>query len=116
MARLSAQQRAEIVQLYLQGESVNAIVWQTGHDHKTVLRWVRRVTTDGSLQDKARSGRPLKVMTPTVVSKINQKGPAQSINAAGRCYAELSDQHCPRVSSPMSSGVAAAALAVALHR
>ena len=41
MARLSAQQRAEIVQLYLQGESVITIVRQTGHDHKTVLRWVR---------------------------------------------------------------------------
>jgi transposase len=72
MARLCAQQRAEIVQLYLQGESVNAIVRHTGHDHKTVLRWVRRVTADGSLQDKARSGRPLKVMTPTVVSKIKR--------------------------------------------
>ena len=71
MARLSAQQRAEIVQLYLQGESVNAIERQTGHDHKTVLRWVRRVTADGSLQDKTRSGRPLKVMTPTVIARSN---------------------------------------------
>jgi len=72
MARLSAQQRAEIVQLHLQGESVNAIVRQTGHDPKTVLLWVRRFTADGSLQDKARSGRPLRVMTPLMVSKIKR--------------------------------------------
>src|SRR4051794_3964283 len=31
MVRLTAQQRAELVQLHLQGESINAIVQQTGH-------------------------------------------------------------------------------------
>ena len=31
MVRLTAQQRAELVQLHLQGESIDAIVQQTGH-------------------------------------------------------------------------------------
>ena len=51
MARLTAQQRSELVQLHLQGESIDAIVQQTGHARTTVLRWVRRFTVDGSLLD-----------------------------------------------------------------
>ena len=31
MVRMTAQQRSELVQLHLQGESINAIVQQTGH-------------------------------------------------------------------------------------
>ena len=52
MVRLTAQQRSELVQLHLQGESINAIVQQTGHARTTVLRWVRRFTADGSLSDR----------------------------------------------------------------
>ena len=72
MARLTAQQRSELVQLHLQGEAIDAIVQQTGHARTTVLRWVRRFTVDGSLLDRTRSGRPLRVMTPTVVGRIRQ--------------------------------------------
>ena len=63
MVRLTAQQRAELVQLHLQGESIDAIVQQTGHARTTVLRWVRRFAVDGLLLDRPRSGRPLSVMT-----------------------------------------------------
>ena len=69
MVRLTAQQRAELVQLHLQGESIDAIVQQAGHARTTVLRWVRRFAVDGLLLDRPRSGRPLSVMTPTVVGE-----------------------------------------------
>ena len=49
MVRLTAQQRSELVQLHLQGESIDVIVRQIGHARTTVLRWVRRFTVDGSL-------------------------------------------------------------------
>ena len=74
MVRLTAQQRAELAQLHLQGESIDAIVQQTGRVRTTVLRWVRRFTVDGSLLDRTRSGRPLSVMTPTVVGRIRIGG------------------------------------------
>ena len=77
MVRLTAQQRAELVQLHLQGESINAIVQQTGHARTTVLRWVRRFAVDGSLLDRTGSGRPLSVMTPTVVGRIRQLAKAK---------------------------------------
>lgn len=64
MARLTMQQRAELVQLHMQGLSINAIVRRTGHDHKTVLRWARRFVADASLQDRAHTGRPVSRMTP----------------------------------------------------
>jgi len=38
MVRLTAQQRSELVQLHLQGESIDTIVQQTGHARTTVLR------------------------------------------------------------------------------
>ena len=72
MACLTAQQRSELVQLHLQGESIDAIVQQTGHARTTVLRWVRRFAVDGSLLDRTRSGRPLRVMTPGVIGRIRQ--------------------------------------------
>ena len=71
MVRQTAQQRAELVQLHLQGESIDAIVQQTEHARTTVLRWVRRFVVDGLLLDRPRSGRPLSVMTPTVVGRIS---------------------------------------------
>ena len=77
MVRLIAQQRAELVWLHLQGESIDAIVRQTGHARMTVLRWVRRFTVDGSLLDRTRSGRPLRIMTPTVVGRIRQLAKAK---------------------------------------
>jgi len=77
MVRLTAQQRLELVQLHLQGESINAIVQQTGHARTTVLQWVRRFTVDGSLLDRTRSGRPLTVMTPGVVGRIKQLAKAK---------------------------------------
>jgi len=77
MVRLTAQQRSELVQLHLQGESIDAIVQQTGHARTTVLRWVRRFPADGSLLDRTRSGRPLSVMTPTVVGRIRQLAKAK---------------------------------------
>ena len=54
MVRLTAQQRAELVQLHLQDESIDAIVQQTGHARTTVLRWVRRVAVAGLLLDRPR--------------------------------------------------------------
>jgi transposase len=77
MVRLTAQQRSELVQLHLQGESINAIVQQTGHARTTVRRWVRRFPVDGSLLDRTRSGRPLSVVTPTVVGRIRQLAKAK---------------------------------------
>jgi len=77
MARLTAQQRSELVQLHLQGESIDAIVRQTGHARTTVLRWVRGFTVAGSLSDRTRSGRPVTVMTPTVVGRIKQLAKAK---------------------------------------
>ena len=77
MVRLTAQQRAELVQLHLQGESIDAIVQRTGHARTTVLRWVRRFAVDGLLLDRPRSGRPLSVMTPTVVGRIRQLAKAK---------------------------------------
>ena len=77
MVRLTAQQRSELVQLHLQGESIDAIVRQTGHARTTVLRWVRGFTVDGSLSDRTRSGRPVTVMTPTVVGRIKQLAKAK---------------------------------------
>ena len=44
MVRLTAQQRSELVQLHLQGESIDAVVQQTGHARTTVRRWVRGFT------------------------------------------------------------------------
>ena len=76
MVRLAAQQRAELVQLHLRGESIDAIVQQTGHARTTVLRWVRRFAVDGLLLDRTRSGRPLRVMT-TVVGRIRQLAKAK---------------------------------------
>ena len=80
----------------------------------TVLRWVRRFAVDGLL-DRARSGRPLSVMTPTVVGRIGQLAKAKrgrrsrSTRQIAAC-AELSqDFHQPvrrftlKVSSPMSN-------------
>ena len=64
------------MQLHLQGESIDAIVQQTGHARTIVLRWVR-FTVDGSLSDRTRSGRPLRVMTPTVVGRIRQLAKAK---------------------------------------
>ena len=72
MARLTMQQRAELVQLHMQGLSINAIVRRTGHDHKTVLRWARRFVADASLQDRARTGRPVSRMTPRMVYSIRR--------------------------------------------
>ena len=77
MVRLSAQQRAELVQLHLQGESIDAIVQQTGHARTTVLRWVRRFAVAGLLLDRPLSGRPLSVMTATVVVRIRQLAKAK---------------------------------------
>ena len=77
MVRLTAQQRSELVQLHLQGESIDAIVRQTGHARTTVLRWVRGFTVAGSLSDRTRSGRPVTVMTPTVVGRIKQLAKAK---------------------------------------
>ena len=77
MVRLTAQQRSELVQLHLQGESIDAIVQQTGHARTTVRRWVRRFPVDGSLLDRTRSGRPLSVVTPTVVGRIRQLAKAK---------------------------------------
>ena len=77
MVRLTAQQRAELVQLHLQGESINAIVQQTGQARTTVRRWVRRFPVDGSLLDRTRSGRPLTVITPGVVGRIRQLAKAK---------------------------------------
>ena len=65
------------MQLHLQGESINAIVQQTGHARTTVRRWVRRFPVDGSLLDRTRSGRPLSVVTPTVVGRIRQLAKAK---------------------------------------
>jgi transposase len=73
MARLTAQQRSEL----LQGESIDAIVQQTGHARTTVLRWVRGFTVAGSLSDRTRSGRPVTVLTPTVVGRIKQLAKAK---------------------------------------
>ena len=86
------------LQLHLQGESIDAIVRQTGHARTTVLRWVRRFTADGSLLDRTRSGRPLRVMTHCGRSDQtigeSQTRPSESINASDRCHAELSrDSH-----------------------
>jgi transposase-like protein len=115
MVRLTAQQRSELVQLHLQGESIDAIVRQTGHARTTVLRWVRGFTVDCSLSDRTRSGRPVTVMTPTVVGRINTIGKGQtrlseSINASGRCHAELSrDSHHPHLrasGAPLQGGQA----------
>ena len=47
MVRLTAQQRSGLVQ-QVQGESIDAIVRQTGHARTTVLRWVRGFTVAGS--------------------------------------------------------------------
>ena len=77
MVRLTAQQRSELVQLHLQGESIDAIVRQTGHARTTVLRWVRGFTVAGSLSDRTRSGRPVTVLTPTVVGRIKQLAKAK---------------------------------------
>ena len=84
MVCLTAQQRAELVRLHLQGESIDAIVQQTGHARTTVLRWVRRFTVDGSLLDRPRSGRPLRVMTPTVVGRIRQLAKANEAVGVGQ--------------------------------
>ena len=84
MARLTAQQRSELVQLHLQGESIDAIVQQTGHARTTVLRWVRRFTVDGSLLDRTRSGRPLRVMTPGVVGSNNWRKPNEAVGVDQR--------------------------------
>ena len=59
MTRLTAQQRAEVVQLYEQGFSLDAIMKWTGHNHHTVLRWARRFAAEASQQDRARTGRPV---------------------------------------------------------
>jgi len=72
MARLTMQQRAELVQLHMQDLSINAIVRRTGHDHKTVLRWARRFVADASLQDRAHTGRPVSRMTPSMVYSIRR--------------------------------------------
>ena len=72
MVRLTAHLRSELVQLHLQGESINAIVQQTGHARTTVRQWVHRFPVDGSLLDRTRSGRPLSVVTPNVVGRIRQ--------------------------------------------
>ena len=50
---------------------------QTGHARTTVLRWVRRFAVDGLLLDRPRFGRPLSVMTPTVVGRIRQLAKAK---------------------------------------
>jgi transposase len=89
MPCLTAQQRAELVRLHLQGEPLKAIVQQTGHDRKTVLLWVRRFAADASLQDKARAGRP-SLMTPLTVGKIRRlvrgkKGRSTRRTAATLC-------------------------------
>ena len=84
MVRLTAQQRAELVRLHLQGESIDAIVQQTGHARTTVLRWVRRFTVDGLLLDRPRSGRPLSVMTPIVVGRINWRRPNEVVGVDQR--------------------------------
>ena len=65
------------MQLHLQGESINAIVQQTGHARTTVRQWVRRFPVDGSLLDRTRSGRPLSVVTPNVVGRIRQLAKAK---------------------------------------
>ena len=128
MVRLTAQQRSELVQLHLQGESINAIVQQTGHARTTVRRWVRRFPVDGSLLDRTRSGRPLSVVTPTVVGRIRQlakakRGRRSRSTRQVTATAELSrDSHQPhfRVSGASlqrcealcsTSGAAAAVLA-----
>ena len=82
MVRLTAQQRSELVQLHLQGESIDAIVRQTGHARTTVLRWVRRFPADGSLLDRTRSGRPLSVMTP--VGSDNWRKPNEAVGVDQR--------------------------------
>jgi transposase len=72
MTRLSVQQRAELVQLHMQGLSMNAIMRRTGHDHKTVLRWARRFAADASLQDRTRTGRPVSHTTHRMVYSIRR--------------------------------------------
>jgi transposase len=72
MTRLTAQQRAEVVQLYEQGFSLDAIMKRTGHNHHTVLRWARRFAAEASLQDRARTGRPVTRTTRGLVFSIRR--------------------------------------------
>jgi len=72
MTRLTAQQRAELVQLHEQGLSLDAIMKRTGHNHHTVLRWVRRFAAEASLQDRARTGRPVTRTTRGLVFSIRR--------------------------------------------
>ena len=72
MTRLTAQQRAELVQLHEQGLSLDAIMKRTGHNHHTVLRWARRFAAEASLQDRARTGRPVTRTTRGLVFSIRR--------------------------------------------
>ena len=72
MTRLTAQQRAELVQLHEQGLSLDAIMKRTGHNHHTVLRWARRFAAEASLQDRARTGRPVTRTTRELVFSIRR--------------------------------------------
>ena len=71
MTRLTAQQRAELVQLHEQGLSLDAIMKRTGHNHHTVLRWARRFAAE-ALQDRARTGRPVTRTTRELVFSIRR--------------------------------------------
>ena len=45
---------------------------RTGHNHHTVLRWARRFAAEASLQDRARTGRPVTRTTRELVFSIRR--------------------------------------------
>ena len=95
MTRLTAQQRAELVQLHMQGLPINAIVRRTGHDHKTVWRWARRFAADASLQDSARTGRPVSHMTRRMVYSVRRLVRAKRGQSTRRAAATLRARGTP---------------------
>ena len=88
MPPLTAQQRADIVRLQLQGASIPSIMKQTGRDRNTVMRWVRRFAVSASVQDAARSGRPV-VVTLRVKAKIRRLIQAKSSKSTRKTAAAL---------------------------
>lgn len=64
-------ERARILWLVLQGESVSGIARELGVGRATVRRWLRRFNADGikGLADEPRSGRPPKY-TPEEVGEV----------------------------------------------
>lgn len=91
MVGLTQEQRAEVVRLHMQNESISGIARVTGHNRRDIRKWTRRFDECASLHDMPRSGRPSKI-TPLLRSKVRKLVQREQATSARAAAATLQAQ------------------------